>query len=131
MRVYRYMSMTEFNKMSMGMDMINNKNHSITCNSTSKGFCFLGGNANDATFAIRFLSGIVSSDILVEFYTTEASLIPSVGIYANPYSNNWDDNILVDEFCCKTYNKKSFHPLRYCFVGDLDKNHQQIWYNFN
>ena len=81
MKLYRYMSIEEFIKMSSGLDM---KPYCVDfgkfgAKTNSEGFCFLGETITTESGQIispeEMLSygfqGIVSQDVLVEFETTE------------------------------------------------------------
>ena len=135
MLVYRYMSNKEFNKVTAGVTLVNN--NSFKGNKTnSKGFCFLPEKVSFYSYAqetevtltaqecYEFLEGIVSRDVLVEF-ETEEELEESSGVYADPLTDEWGANIVIDELCTITYDRDTFIPKRYCIPGD------DIWYNVN
>ena len=131
--VYRYMSMTEFEKLMAGEELVNNDPHDGQA-TDSVGFCFLPGticlekngiyrhcSPNDA---IRFLDGIVSEDVLVEFQT-KARFKKAVGRYEDPWNYSMNpfaasDYVYVKELSLTAYSKELLRPVRYCkgFRGD-------------
>lgn len=142
MKIYRYMSFAEFQKMSTGMDMFPFRNN-FQARTTSKGFCFLGEittfvssyygeDAQEISFSPeqchQFLYGIVCDDILVEFEVDENLLQKTIGEYSDPIYE--ECNIIIDEYCTKTYNRDNFIPLRYA-IQDGVYSHNFVWYNFN
>lgn len=135
MKFYRFMSEREFIKMSAGCPMTNNNPHSNR-RTASVGFCFLGekteddnGNVYTPESCIEFLSGIVSSDILVEFEGNEDVLNESYGVYANPMTSDWDDFITIPEYCTCEYDREMLVPTRYAIPGK--RYHEYEWYSFN
>lgn len=115
MKYYRYMSEKELNKLLKG-DIIEGRIHKAR--TSSVGVCFLGESTNvhgadwNAIECYEFLSGIVSSDVLVEF-DTEIKLNESWGIYADPapYSG-WFDTISITEYCIGSYSLENFKITR-------------------
>lgn len=131
--VYRYMSMAEFKKLMAGEELVNNDPHNGQA-TDSVGFCFLPSiirlekngicrhcSPNDA---IRFLAGIVSEDVLVEFQT-KAGFKKACGRYENPWNHDLDpfaapDYVYVGELSLTAYSRELLRPVRYCkgFRGD-------------
>lgn len=128
MRVFRFMSMDEFKKMDAYVDMVHPKNH-FNARTGSVGFCFLDSEEYDACDAIRFLSGIVSSDICVEFEVDEKYLNKSFGVYADPFLDDFFDTIDVTEYCATTYCRDVFKPVRYAFPDSSAADF--VWYPYN
>lgn len=124
MKVFRFMSMDEFNDFLCGMKLNNNKKHET--NTDSIGFCFLNEEEFDAKYAYSFLSGIVSDDLCAEFETDEKNLNKSWGIYADPYGSFFS-SITVDEYCTKHYNNKDFKLLR---IAKMKLNYKTLDYDF-
>lgn len=144
MKVYRYMSMKEFEKMSAGC-VLENMNTFKDCRTESEGFCFLPQitkfevcdewEGEVFTFeytpeqCIQFLTGIVTNDVLVEFEVDKTLINASYGVYADPTYISGDDGIIeILEYCTKTYSRDDFIPCRYAFIID---NNNVTWYNFN
>ena len=123
MRLFRFMSKKEFDKLLNGEDLINNKEHQGFTNSV--GFCFMEGKEADAEYSYEFLSGIVSREICVLFETNE-KLNESYGIYADPYGSFFD-SITRDEYCIKKYNKETIKPIKYCDNFDSRSWENKKW----
>ena len=127
-KVYRYMSKTEFEKMMKGETIKGKEYHSAKTNST--GVCFLpeevifraaSGRRRvfDAVECYDFLMGIVSDEILVEFETEKIK--KTYGVYADPTTTFFGDDIIICERCTASYDTKTFKPLRY--ATDFDENY--------
>lgn len=136
MKYYRYMSTKEFSLLCAGCD-IKGKS-SFKARTNSMGVCFLAEKTEAVTednrlehytpeTAFRFLSGIVSEDVLVEF-ETETELSESWGIYADPQSPYFDGTMTVTEYNIPFYNRDIMHPVRYTIPTYRNK---WVWYNLN
>lgn len=153
MKIYRYMSMEEFNSMATWKTMFPRRKH-LEARTNSEGFCFFGEETcfeieyeksiydeNDEIIdevfctetikytpekCIQFLAGIVCEDILVEFEVDESLLTVSEGVYCNPI--NQDDWMTITEYCTPTYSRDDFVPLRYGFVDFWERKTE--WYEF-
>lgn len=145
MKVYRYMSLKEFSKMSCGMVMTSEKKFT-RCNTASEGFCFIGektafecfldGKMETIEYSAKncyeFLCGIVARDgVLVEFETQPENVRESWGVYAMPINfagDDFDATIEIVEYCADQYSIDTFQPLRYAMCGRMDVGE---WYNYN
>ena len=134
------MSFEEFNNMSTGMDMYPRTwKHKAKTNST--GFCFLPEQVrmhDDGDIVmlspldcLRFLRGIVSEDVLVEFEAPEAAFRQTEGSYASTFSDDWEAFCSIEELCCDSYNRDTFVPLRYMPEPDYWCAAQREWYQYN
>ena len=76
---------------------------------------------------LKILDGIVPDDsILVEFEVKNFKRLQvSEGIYANPYTDYWDDIISVKEICMESYSLEDLKPISWSFAGE------SIKYTFN
>lgn len=110
MKVFRYMSKKEFEKLINGEKLVNNKCHSLDGHTNSVGFCFMDVEDNEPTFAYEFLSGIVSDDICVVF-ETKKKLTKSYGVYADPYGSFFATTT-EDEYCTKEYSLEDFKIIK-------------------
>lgn len=131
MKLYRYMSFVELDKLTCGINL-NNRNQFKQKRTTSIGFCFLpestiiSGTEYSPVDCIGFLQGIVTNDVLVEFEVQNSDCIrESIGVYAHPYL---DDIITIKEYCVSTYSRNTFVPTRYALVENRTKFQ---WYDFN
>lgn len=110
MKIYRYMSNREFTLLMSGETIVGPKQ--FAANTSSTGVCFLPEQIRTASEneynptlspceAFKYLSGIVSSDKLVEFEVNpgmESKFRKSYGRYASLYGG-WDDRMGADEIC--------------------------------
>lgn len=132
MRIYRFMSFREFNLMEAGCDIVG-KTH-YKARTTSTGVCFLPTFVEayeyDYVFEpdqyYRFMSGVVTADVLVEFEADRSLFTVGYGTYSFPYGI-WDDFMDVMEYSIPYYNREIIKPVRYamCSYSDID------WYTFN
>lgn len=113
-KLYRYMSIYEFLKMSIGNKIQPLSDYSKTKKTSSKGICFLGEKSFDSDDYFRetpescrsFLGGIVSKDILVEFeLENPEDITESFGVY--------DTVGKIPEYWLESYDKNKITPLRY------------------
>lgn len=76
---------------------------------------------------LKILGGIVPDDsILVEFEVKNFKRLQvSEGIYANPYTDYWDDIISVKEICMESYSLADLTPISWSYAGE------KIKYGFN
>lgn len=136
---YRWMSFKEFNKMSAGCDIVGRQYHNAR--TSSRGVCFLPertifmasdgkayGYAPQETE--RFLSGIVTRDVLVGFQEN-VTLTPAVATYADP-ENTWDyyARISIVEYNLPHYNRDMMVPVTYYIPGRFVDDPGE-WYVFN
>lgn len=136
MKIYRFMSIEELNKLLAGVELVNESKHKGS-RTSSEGFCFLpsltvvmvddysekyltedGYEPKRVCFAphkcLSFLSGIVSEDALVEFETTPNSHIKtSWGTYADPTTDEWGAYIDIVEYCSPSYSRETLTPVKY------------------
>ncbi len=115
MKLYRYMSVREFDKYYRGDTIVGKRSYNARTN--SEGVCFLGENVN-AMEAYKFLNGIVTEQILVEFEVLDDTLITEAwGVYANPYPTTWLNEIMtVKEMNMPFYNKALLKAKRIAFA---------------
>jgi len=142
MKLYRYMSVEEFVKMSLGMDMQAYNFHFDQRASNSEGFCFIGERTfgksqNGKTYeftpeeTLLFLSGIVNDEILVEFEVDDEIEIKSgYGKYANPYEY---ETMQITEYSLMKYNKNMVRPVRYILNPrkTLNNGEMDFWEDFS
>lgn len=104
MKIFRYMSKKEFDKLIKGEILKNNTIHKGHTNSV--GFCFMKVDDNEPRYAYKFLSGVVDDDVCVVFETNK-KLTKSYGVYADPYGSFFA-TITEDEYCTKEYSLEDF-----------------------
>ena len=108
MKIFRYMSKKEFDKLIKGELLKNNKHHQGHTNSV--GFCFMKVDDNEPRYAYKFLSGVVDDDVCVVFETNK-KLTKSYGVYADPYGSFFA-TITEDEYCTKEYSIEDFKIIK-------------------
>ena len=128
MKLFRFMSKKEFDKLKKGEVLINTTIHKGFTNSV--GFCFMNVNDNNPEYAYMFLSGIVSDEVCVVFQTNK-KLKKSWGRYASPYGAFFD-TMMIDEYCTKNYSLQDFKIIKYttkipsAWDEDADWNWKEI-----
>lgn len=121
---YRFMTFKELAKVTSGMTLSKNKKYKARTAST--GYCFMSTADNSPEEAFKFLSGIVSEDVVVLFEAHQ-QLKESCGMYATPYGD-WYDTMVVREYCTNSYSRETMIPVKY---GIIDKWGKIDWYNWN
>lgn len=76
---------------------------------------------------LKILDGIIpDNSILVEFEIKNLQKLKvSEGIYANPYTDYWDDIISVKEICMESYSLEDLKPISWSYAGE------KVKYGFN
>lgn len=120
MKLYRFMSIAECDKLLKGETLVNSTDHSKKRGtaSSAKGFCFGIGDEQQAKKALRRLRGIVSTDILMVFEPKNISkFTPCQGRYIDydkmdAEGNTIDDYSITsfptkyfDEYCISSYSR--------------------------
>ena len=120
MKLYRFMSYAECDKLLKGETLENITDHSIKRGSasTAKGFCFGIGDEEQAKKALRRLRGIVSTDILMVFepkdigkFTSckgryiDYDKIDSEGKCVDDYPIGGEPCRMFDEYCISSYSR--------------------------
>lgn len=100
MKVTRFMSRTEWDKLKAGQTITNNRKHEAK--TTSVGFCFT---EDSPEVAWAYLGGIVDADVCVTFDFPDGFLTESKAKYADQ-SEGAEFTDLVDkrEWCCTSYS---------------------------
>ena len=125
MKLYRYMSVWEFIRMSRGEE-IKPYVYGFKADTGSKGLCFIGEKtlveAPESTEyfsplrCLKFLEGIVNDEMLVEFEIQDTDAVQtSWGKYSNPFNEAWGSTINITEYCMMSYQKDTLVPTRYLF----------------
>ena len=100
MKVTRFMSRAEWDKLKAGQTITNNRRHEAK--TTSVGFCFT---EDEPQVAWKYLDGIVDADVCVTFEFPEDFLTESTAKYADQ-SEGAKMTDLMDkrEWCCAEYS---------------------------
>lgn len=111
MKLFRFMSKKEFEKLVNGEKLINKKKHKGRTGST--GFCFMQYKEDEnIRYSYEYLSGVVTNDIIVVFETNKKNVKESWGIYADP-NGSFFDTITETEYCTTQYDKDTFKIVKY------------------
>lgn len=120
MKLYRFMSIAECDKLLKGETLVNSTDHSKKRGtaSSAKGFCFGIGDEQQAKKALRRLRGIVSTDILMVFEPKDISKftpcqgryvdyekIDSEGKCVDDYPIGGEPCRMFDEYCISCYSR--------------------------
>ena len=120
MKLYRFMSIAECDKLLKGEKLVNSTDHSKKRGtaSSAKGFCFGIGDEQQAKKALRRLRGIVSTDILMVFepkdigkFTSckaryiDYDKIDAEGKTIDDYPITSSPTKYFDEYCISSYSR--------------------------
>lgn len=119
MKLYRFMSIAECEKLVKGETLVNTTDHSVKRGSasTAKGFCFGIGDVGQAKKALRRLRGIVNTEMLVVLEPKDITkFTPCKGRYVDyakieaegktvkDYPLGELPNMMSDEYCIESYS---------------------------
>lgn len=119
MKLYRFMSIAECEKLVKGEMLVNTTDHSVKRGSasTAKGFCFGIGDVGQAKKALRRLRGIVNTEMLVVLEPKDITkFTPCKGRYVDyakieaegktvkDYPLGELPNMMSDEYCIGSYS---------------------------
>ena len=100
MKVTRFMSRTEWDKLKAGQTITNNRKHKAK--TTSIGFCFT---EDEPQVAWKYLSGIVDADVCVTFEFPDGFLTESTAKYVDQSEDaKFTDLMEKREWCCTSYS---------------------------
>lgn len=117
MKLFRFMSKTEFLKYLKGEELYNNTKHQAKTDSI--GFCFFGLDDVTPEFAWKFIRGAIYPDICVVFETDEKELKKGYGIYNDPNKTLYElmnfipKIIKVPEYSITKYNAQTFKVIKF------------------
>lgn len=140
MKLYRFMSIAECDKLLKGETLVNSTDHSKKRGtaSSAKGFCFGIGDEEQAKKDFRRLKGIVDNCALVVFTLKPESekrfntcqgryidydQINSEGKFIHDYPFGLEPHYMVVEYCANSYSLEDFKDFRvYHTFADLNKD---------
>ena len=137
MKIFRFMSLGEFQKYCNGETLTNNTNHKEKGQaSNSIGFCFFNIADYKPEKILHSVTAIVNISICVIFETERKNVIRSKGRYSRMVeSDNTDDKTLLvetresfmaKEYCTTQYSNKTFKLLKYA-VPDWFNENNWLW----
>ncbi len=114
MKLFRFMSSSEFNKYINGDKLINNNDHKFY-KTASTGFCFFNYAEYNPEEMLHSVTGIVSMDICCIFEVSRNFVKKSYGRYSKAkYKDSFKREIVVaKEYCTTEYSKENFKLLKY------------------
>ena len=123
MKLIRFMSFSEFEKLIKGETLKNETKHKGNTNSV--GFCFFEVELCDLEhlrfeigFIYEYASGIVSEDVAVVFDSEDTLLKEGYGVYADPFHAT--GSFLKTEYSITKYNKEILKPLYFAIGKFID-----------
>lgn len=148
MKLYRFMSIAECDKLLKGEKLVNSTDHSKKRGtaSSAKGFCFGIGDEQQAKKALRRLRGIVSTDILMVFepkdigkFTScqgryiDYDKIDAEGKTIDDYPITSSPTKYFDEYCISSYSRDDINidvlekNILPTFIVDFNKRYASIY----
>ena len=108
-RIFRFMSKSEFNKFLNEKNLLNQKDFSKEARSSSRGFCFLEKGQISPEESLEYLSGIVNTDICAVFDIPIRNMSRSSGAYSSNDATIADvmygyGLVSLEEWCIEKYN---------------------------
>ena len=125
MKLFRFMSLGEFQRYCNGETLINKTDHNKERNkaTNSIGFCFFNYADYKPEKMLHSVTGIANVSICVIFETKRENVRRTWGRYGRTITeDNTDDELLLTmtretftakEYCTTTYNKDTFKLLKY------------------
>ena len=117
MKLFRFMSIQEFNKYLNNEELKNTTNHNIDNNkkTNSIGFCFFNYAQYKPEEMLHSIFGIANISICAIFETDRKNVIRTYGRYSQPISKESRQRrtIIAHEYCTTEYSKEKFKLLKY------------------
>lgn len=114
MKLFRFMSLGEFQKYCNGETLINNTNHKEKGQaSNSIGFCFFNIADYKPEIMLHSLTGIANVSICVIFETKRENIRKSKGRYSRAINEYERESFIAKEYCTTTYSLDTFKLLKY------------------
>lgn len=117
MKLFRFMSLEEFQKYCNGETLINNTDHNKDENNktASVGFCFFNYADFEPEEILHSVTGIANISICAIFETKRENVRKSWGRYGRTI-NNYPfirETFIAKEYCTTTYSKDNFKLLQW------------------
>ena len=117
MKLFRFMSLKEFEKYATGQVLMNKTDHNKDNNqkTNSVGFCFFNYAHYKPEEMLHSLTGIVTLDVCCIFETKIKNVHKSYGRYSRAKSKDIfiRESFIATEFCTTEYSNKDFKLLEY------------------
>lgn len=115
MKLFRFMSLGEFQKYCNGEKLINKTDHNKDKNQASKsiGFCFFNYADYKPEEMLHSITGIANVSICVVFETKRENVIKSSGRYSR-WINEYEREVFIaKEYCTTEYSRETFKLLQW------------------
>ena len=110
MKVFRFMSNEEYEKLMKGENLVNESKHKA--HTTSVGFCFMDLKDNPPEVAFHYLIGLVSPEVCVIFNVKNKSILnKAYGRYTDINSKRLFATCIREEYYTTKYNKNDLEPI--------------------
>lgn len=127
MKLFRFMSLGEFQKYCNGEILINNTNHKENRQaSNSIGFCFFNIADYKPEIMLHSLTGVANVSICVIFETKRENIRKSKGRYSRAINEYERESFIAKEYCTTTYSKDTFKLLEYA-IPDWFNEEEWDW----
>lgn len=128
MKLFRFMSLGEFQKYCNGEKLINTTNHNKDENkaSNSVGFCFFNLADYKPEEILHSVTGIANISICVIFETERKNVIRSKGRYSRAVNEYERESFIAKEYCTTEYSKDTFKLLKYA-IPDWFNEENWLW----
>lgn len=127
MKLFRFMSLGEFQKYCNGEILINNTNHKENGQaSNSIGFCFFNIADYKPEIMLHSLTGVANVSICVIFETKRENIRKSKGRYSRAINEYERESFIAKEYCTTTYSKDTFKLLEYA-IPDWFNEEEWDW----
>lgn len=110
MKVFRFMSKKEYEKLINGEKLINRAKH--MAHTTSVGFCFMDLKDNPPEVAYHYLIGLVCPEVCVIFNVKNKNVLSKgYGRYTDINSKNFFARCIREEYYTTQYSKEDLEPI--------------------
>lgn len=127
MKLFRFMSLGEFQKYCNGETLINNTNHKENGRaSNSIGFCFFNIADYKPEKMLHSVTGIANVSICVIFETKRENVRKSKGRYSRAINEYEREQFIAKEYYTTTYSQDTFKLLKYA-IPDWFNEEEWEW----
>lgn len=117
MKLFRFMSIEEYNKYCNNEELKNTTDHSTDRNNktNSIGFCFFNYAHYKPEVILHSITGVATIDICVIFETDRKNVRRTYGRYSQAINKDslQRRTVIAHEYCTTEYNKDKFKLLKY------------------
>ncbi|HIS38542.1 MAG TPA: hypothetical protein IAB45_03425 [Candidatus Onthousia faecavium] len=130
MKVFRFMSKKEYEKLIKGEKLVNRARH--IAHTTSIGFCFMDLKDNPPEVAFHYLIGLVCPEVCVIFNVKNKNVLSKgYGRYTDINSENFFARCIREEYYTTQYSREDLEPIMVSKKIDLNLNDFGYIFNWN